>query len=310
MENIIDLAIAGAGPAGMTAALYAARAGHRVRLFERLGAGGQAALTDHIENYPGFPQGVNGFDLTAAMQEQTQRFGAEFVYDGVEGFTQEEGLWALQTSMGTVHRAKALLIASGASARRTGAKGEEQFFGRGIGTCAVCDGAFYKDKVVAVIGGGDSALKESVYLSKIVKKIYLVHRRQGFRADKSVQQAFAALPNVEMVLDCVPEEFKGGAKLESLVVKNLLDASLREIAVDGVFLYVGLDPNTSFVPSAHKDKDGFIKASADGSMAGAPGLFAAGDCCFGAVRQVAAAVGRGAEVSYAIGHYLEKFPSH
>lgn len=305
MGDIIDLAVIGAGPAGMTAGIYASRAGHQVVLFEKMAAGGQAALTNHIENYPGFPEGINGYELTAKMQQQTERFGSRFVYDSIENLHKEKQLWVLTSGTGAVYYAKAVLITSGASSRKTGAQGEEKFFGRGIGTCAVCDGAFYKDKTVAVIGGGNSALEESVYLSKIVKKIYLVHRRREYRADKIVQDQFEKLENVELVLDSVVEEFKGTNKLDTLVVKNVKTNIITELPLDGAFLYVGLIPNTDWLQPAYKTAEGFIQIQADGTIKGTEGLFAAGDCCEGAVKQVAAAVGRGTEVSYSIGRYLE-----
>ncbi|MGL5722796.1 MAG: NAD(P)/FAD-dependent oxidoreductase [Brevinema sp.] len=305
-SQTVDLIIVGAGPSGMTAALYAVRAGHKVQLFEQLGVGGQAALTNHIDNYPGFPEGVDGFELTAKMQEQVSRFGVEFVYDQVMSISFANDVWTVNSSSGQAYTAKSVLIATGASSRRTGAAGEDKFFGKGIGTCAICDGAFYKEKNVAVIGGGNSALDESVYLSKIVKKIYIVHRRDQFRADKIVQDAFNKLSNVEYVLDSVVEEFKGSAKLEAINVKNVKTGKSQDIAVDGVFLYVGLVPNTDFLDASFKNEAGFIKTNPDGSIKNAPkGLFASGDCCEGSVRQVVAAAGKGAEVSYSIGAYLE-----
>ena len=305
-SQTIDLIVVGAGPSGMTAALYAVRAGHKVQVFEQLAAGGQAALTNHIDNYPGFPEGIDGFELTAKMQEQAIRFGAEFVYDSVSAVSFADNVWTVSTNSGGVYTAKSVLIATGASSRRTGVTGEDKFFGKGIGTCAICDGAFYKDKTVAVIGGGNSALDESVYLSKIVKKIYIVHRRDQFRADKIVQDAFNKLSNVEYVLDSVVEEFKGSAKLEAITVKNVKTEKSHDIALDGVFLYVGLVPNTDFLDASFKNEAGFIKTDLDGSIKGAPkGLFASGDCCEGSVRQVVAAAGKGAEVSYSIGAYLE-----
>ncbi|MGL5254125.1 MAG: NAD(P)/FAD-dependent oxidoreductase [Brevinema sp.] len=305
-SQTVDLIIVGAGPSGMTAALYAVRAGHKVQLFEQLAAGGQAALTSHIDNYPGFPEGVDGFELTAKMQEQVVRFGVEFVYDAVSAVSHADNIWTVTTVSGGTYTAKSVLIASGASARRTGAKGEDKFFGKGIGTCAICDGAFYKDKVVAVIGGGNSALDESVYLSKIVKKVYIVHRRDQFRADKIVQDAFNKLSNVEYVLDSVVEEFKGSDKLDGINVKNVKTGEFQDIALDGVFLYVGLTPNTAFLDASFKNEAGFVVINPDGSIKGAPkGLFASGDCCEGATRQVVSAAGKGAEVSYSIGSYLE-----
>ncbi len=184
---IHDLIIIGSGPAGMTAALYSLRAGQSVLIFEQFAPGGQAALTNIIENYPGFEDGINGFDLTAKMQKQIEKYDAEIVYDGIQSFAQDEDkIFNVTTVSGSQFKSKTLIIATGTKPKMLGAKGESKFFGKGIGTCAVCDGHFYKDKKVAVIGGGNSALDESMYLANIASKVYIIHRREEFRADKYI----------------------------------------------------------------------------------------------------------------------------
>ncbi|SFB80300.1 thioredoxin reductase (NADPH) [Brevinema andersonii] len=307
MENIVDLAVIGAGPAGMTAAIYSARAGYRVCLFEQLAAGGQAALTHMIDNYPGFPEGINGMELADLMRKQVERFNAEFVYDNVVWLSKYDNLFEITTGTNASYQVKSILIATGTASKRLGVKGEDHFFGRGVGTCAVCDGAFYKDKVVAVIGGGNSALEESIFLSKIAAKVFIIHRRDEFRAEKFIQKAVLDNPKIEILFDTVVEEIKGSLTVETLLLKNVKNNSLFEKKVDGVFLYVGLDPNTSWLDESYKEKDGFISVDSAGRIPHVAGAFAAGDCCRNAIKQVAVAVGDGAKVSYAITHYLETF---
>ncbi len=173
---IHDLIIIGAGPAGMTAALYALRAGKTVLIFEAFAPGGQAALTNIIENYPGFDEGINGFELTSRMQKQIQKLNAEFKYDGVQSIVQNNKIFTVTASSGETHQSKTVVVATGSRPKKLGVTGEDKFFGRGIGTCAVCDGHFYKNRKVAVIGGGNSALEESLYLANIAEKVYIIHR--------------------------------------------------------------------------------------------------------------------------------------
>ncbi|MGL4562469.1 MAG: thioredoxin-disulfide reductase [Brevinema sp.] len=306
MNKIYDVIIIGSGPAGMTAAIYLLRAGHSVLLFERLAAGGQAALTDFIENYPGFEQGIHGMELTEKMRQQVENFGAEFEYDNVDQLTYDSSSqsYTLTSSLGKDFFSKTVLVTTGTVSKRLNVKGEDRYFGNGIGTCAVCDGAFYKDKVVAVIGGGNSALEESLYLAKIVKKLYLVHRRSEFRAEYVVQEKIKKTDNIEFVLDSVVEEFVGDKQLNKIILKNVHTSELFEKEVDGVFLYVGMEANTTFLPSQYKDQQGFLKVDAQNRI-NEQGLFAAGDCCVGTHKQVVIACGDGAKASYTISEYLD-----
>ncbi|MGL4561985.1 MAG: thioredoxin-disulfide reductase [Brevinema sp.] len=306
MNKIYDVIIIGSGPAGMTAAIYLLRAGHSVLLFERLAAGGQAALTDFIENYPGFEQGIHGMELTEKMRQQVENFGAEFEYDNVDQLTYDSSSqsYTLTSSLGKDFFSKTVLVTTGTVSKRLNVKGEDRYFGNGIGTCAVCDGAFYKDKVVAVIGGGNSALEESLYLAKIVKKLYLVHRRSEFRAEYVVQEKIKKADNIELVLNSVVEEFVGDKQLNKIILKNVQTAELFEKEVDGVFLYVGMEANTTFLPSQYKDQQGFLKVDAQNRI-NEQGLFAAGDCCVGTHKQVVIACGDGAKASYTISEYLD-----
>lgn len=307
MKEIIDVAIIGAGPAGMSAGIYLGRGGKSVVLFEKLAAGGQAALTHSIDNYPGFENGINGMELTDKMRQQVERFSGKFVYDSVEKFTYDDHTkqYTIVTGMETEYKAKIILITTGTTSKRLGVKGEEKFFGRGIGTCAVCDGAFYKDQEVAIIGGGNSALEEALYLAEITQKVYIIHRRQGFRAEKIVQEHALANPKIEFILDTVVEEFIGEQKLEKLILKNVKSNELSELNVKGVFLYVGLDANTEFVPDKYKDSQGFIMIDQYNKI-NDEGLFAAGDCCAHAIKQVAIACGEGVKTSYSILEFLSE----
>ncbi|MGL5956108.1 MAG: thioredoxin-disulfide reductase [Brevinema sp.] len=300
---INDLIIVGAGPAGMSAAIYMARFGKSVTVFEQLAPGGQAALTHQIDNYPGFEEGINGLELSDKMRQQAERFGVVFEYDSIESFSQENKNFTLVSGTGVTYQAKSLLITTGTRSKRLGVKGEDKFFGRGIGTCAVCDGNFYKGKKVAVIGGGNSALEESIYLADIVEKVYLIHRRDEFRGEYYVQEKIKNHPKIELVLNSVVEEFIGDDHLTTCLIKNVKTQELSELAIDGVFLYVGLDANTAFVDKSYKDNAGFIKVDSENRV-NQEGLFAAGDCCSGTFKQVVIACGDGAKVSYHINHYL------
>ena len=307
MSEIKDLIIIGAGPAGMTAALYMARAGKSVLLFEKLAAGGQAALTHSIENYPGFTEGINGMDLADKMRQQVEHYDVAFEYDSVESIAQDATtkIYTITSGAKNSFQAKTVLITTGTTSKRLGAKGEDKFFGRGIGTCAVCDGNFYKNKIVAVIGGGNSALEESVYLADIAAEVYIIHRRDEFRADPFVQDKVKNHPKIKLLTDTVVEEFAGDMKLNKCIIKNVKTNAISELAIDGVFLYVGLDANTSFLDPQYTDKSGFIPVDSENRI-NKDGLFAAGDCCSGTHKQVIIACGDGAKASYSIVHYLSK----
>jgi len=307
MKKIDDVAIIGAGPAGMSAAIYLGRSGKSVRLFERLAAGGQAALTHNIANYPGFENGINGMELTDKMRQQAEFFGSEFVYDSVEQYTYDstENIYIITTGMGILYYSKTILITTGTVSKKLGATGEEKFFGKGIGTCAVCDGAFYKNKEVAVIGGGNSALEESLYLAELTNKVYVIHRRQEFRAEKIVQDHAFTHPKIEFILDTVVEEFIGDQVLNKLLLKNVITNKKFELPIGGVFLYVGLDANTSLVEKQYKNEHGFIIIDENNKMNN-KGLFAAGDCCENTIKQIAIACGEGVKASYSVLNYLSK----
>ncbi|MGC8765833.1 MAG: thioredoxin-disulfide reductase [Brevinematia bacterium] len=304
-EKLYDIGIIGGGPAGMTAAIYSSRAMLNTIIFEKLGAGGQAAVTDHIENYPGFPEGINGFELSQKMEEQARNFGANFEFSEVTEIKKDEGknCFIIRTNSNRFY-SKTLIIATGTTPRKLNVPGEEKFWGHGISSCATCDGALYKDKVVAVVGGGDSALDEGLFLTKFVKKLYIIHRRNELRAVKILQKRAMENPKIEFLLETVVEEILGENRIEKLKLKNVKTNITSLLDIDGLFIYVGLLPNTSFIKDVRKDENGYIITD-ENLQTNIPGIFAAGDCRVKTLRQIATATGDGALAAYNAEKYIE-----
>ena len=305
-NDVIDVAVIGAGPAGLTAGLYAARAGLNVVLFERISPGGQLAQTEHMENYPGFPEGTGGFELAFAMKQQADRFGASNVGEEVVSVDFTQNPKVLTTAFNE-YRAKSVIIATGARPRKLGLELEEDLQGRGVSYCATCDGNFFRDQVVAVVGGGNSALEEALYLSRIASKLYLIHRREGFRAAKVYQDKIrAASDKIELVLDTVVTGLMGEDSLQGLHLKNVKTGEETQLPVDGMFVFVGYEPQNSFLPAGLElDPQGFIITDCE-MRTNLPGLFAAGDIRSKMCRQVTTAVGDGATAATAAFTYLEQ----
>ena len=286
-----DLIIIGGGPGGITAAIYAQRARMKLIMLERAGIGGQIALSDIIENYPGFPA-LSGPELMAKFEEHAKKEGLEVKNGLVSGIRNENGLFTIEVGKETLS-AKSVIIATGAEPSELGITGEREFFGRGVSTCATCDGPFYRGKDVAVIGGGDTAVKESIFLSKLVNKVHIVHRRDKLRAEKVLQERIFSKDNVEFCWNNTGLEVKGDKMgVTGLVIEDKISKEKRELKVDGVFIFVGLTPSTTFV-DCEKDKFGFIKTD-ENMETSVPGIFAVGDCRITPLRQVATAVGDGA----------------
>ena len=293
-----DVAIIGAGTAGLTAAVYARRAGSSVTIFEGEAPGGQIINTPEIDNFPGMP-GVSGYEYANKLYEQAQSFGAEFVFDKVkkvEG-SLEEG-FVLTTEYGTVCEAKTIIIASGVKRREMGLAGEQEFTGRGISYCATCDGAFFKGKTAAVFGGGNTAVEDAIYLAGICKKVYIIHRRNQFRADQALVDELLAHDNVETKLCFTVSGIRGEDKLTGVELTNI-DGSREELTTDALFVAIGLIPeNGVFKDIAELDEAGYVVAG-ENCETSTPGVFAAGDCRTKDVRQLVTAAADGAVAAVA-----------
>ncbi|MDY6823218.1 MAG: thioredoxin-disulfide reductase [Thermodesulfobacteriota bacterium] len=301
-----DLVIIGGGPAGLTAAIYATRARLNVLLIEMVVPGGQVLVADWIENYPGFPDGISGADLVMKMSEQARNFGITIESEEVTGldFSGDTKKIVLGDRTITAH---AIIIATGASPRKLDVPGEDRFFGKGISSCATCDAPLYKDKVLAAVGGGDTAVQEAIFLTKFASKVYLIHRRDQLRATRILQERALANDKLEIIWDSVVTEIVGGlTSVEKVTVKNVKTGDTREIPVDGCFIWVGIDPNAGFVGNTlDSDASGFIIT--DQRMeTSVPGVFAAGDVRNTPLRQIATSVGDAAIAAHEAGEYIEK----
>ncbi|AOY58310.1 MULTISPECIES: thioredoxin-disulfide reductase [Desulfococcus] len=300
-----DLVIIGGGPAGLTAGLYGARARLRTLLLEGHLPGGQVLITDWVENYPGYPDGITGVDLVRGMTEQAQRFGMAMETLKVDAVVQDGSL-KIVSGEGREIRTHAVIIATGASPRKLGVPGEDQFFGKGISSCATCDGPFYKDRVVAAVGGGDTAVQESVFLTRFAGKVYLIHRRDRLRAEKILQERALANEKIEVLWDTVVTGVSGLTHVENIHIRNLKTGEARTLRADAFFVWIGIRPNADFIgDTVRRDDWGFILT--DHLMAtSVPGIFAAGDVRATPLRQIATAVGDGALAAWAAEHYIEQ----
>ncbi len=299
-----DLIIIGGGPAGLTAGLYNARARLNVLLLERLAPGGQVMNTDRVENYPGFPDGISGFELVDRMKTQAEKFGLTIRNDEVVGLIFSEEKKVVTTPNGKIET-KALILACGATWKKLGIEGEEQLMGKGVSFCATCDGPFYRDQEVAVIGGGDTAVEEAIFLTRFAGRIHLIHRRDNLRATKLLQERAMAEEKIEFVWDTVPFKILGESGVEGIELKNVKTGEVTRKEVQGVFVFVGTVPNTDLVEGMVKmDENGFIVT--DNNMeTSIPGVFAAGDIRSKLFRQIATAVGEGAAAAFSAEKYLE-----
>ncbi|RPJ11321.1 MAG: thioredoxin-disulfide reductase [Deltaproteobacteria bacterium] len=304
MAEPYDVIILGGGPAGLTAGLYAARARLRTLLIEVGLLGGQMTTTDMIENYPGFPEGITGEELSRLMEGQARRFGLEIVNQEIAEVKAGGDLKYVRTSEST-HSGKALIICTGAEYRRLGVPGEKEFTGRGVSFCATCDGAFFRDSRIVVVGGGDSALTEALFLTKFVKELTIIHRRDALRATKIYQERALANPKIGFLWNSVVHEIRGDQVVRSILVKNVKSGEISEHSVEGVFMFVGLAPRTEFLNGiVQLDPAGYVITDAD-CRTSVKGVFAAGDCTKKLLRQIATAVGDGATAAFAAEKYLE-----
>ena len=298
-----DVLVIGAGPAGMTAAIYAARAGYKTAMAEVGVPGGQAATTEIIENYPGFPNGVAGPDLMYKFFEQTQTFGVEMLYGYVEGIDTADETKKVKIG-DNVYESKTVIIASGAKPKTLGVANEDRLRGRGVSYCATCDGFFFKDKEVMVVGGGDTAVEEAMYLTKMCSKVTLIHRREQLRANRTAQNRALANEKLEIIYNTTLEEIIGEDKVTSVRLKNKITGEETIMPIEGIFIFAGYTPNNDFFPSQLAvDERGYVLP--DEKMAtNLPGIFAVGDVRQKPLRQVTTAVGDGGVVITAVEDYL------
>lgn len=303
--KIYEVIIIGGGPAGLTAGLYASRARLHTLLIQNALFGGQMTTTEMVENYPGFPQGVTGDELSRLMEEQAKRFGAETVNEEVVEVTLEGDLKRVRTHESS-YFCEALIICTGTEYRKLGVPGENEFTGKGISYCATCDGAFFKDSEIFVVGGGDSALTEALFLTKFVKGLTIVHRRDALRATKIYQERALADPKIKFLWNSVIHEIKGDQVVRSVLIKNVKTGEVKEFPTEGLFLFVGLIPRTQFLKGLIKMDDGGYIITDEKCGTSIQGVFAAGDCRKKLLRQIATAVGEGATAAFAAEKYLEE----
>jgi len=301
---IYDVAIIGGGPAGLTAGIYASRALLKTIIIEKGTTGGLMALTDKLDNWPG-ALSISGVELSQKMYDQAIGFGCDFVNEEVALISKLfDDNFKINIAGGDPVVAKSVIYAAGSTPRFAGFEGEQEYIGRGISYCAVCDAAFYRDLKVVVLGGGDSALKEAIFLTKFASEVTIVHRRQEFRAEKIIQEAVRNHPKIKLVLDSVIEKVTGTQFVEKVTVKNVKTDEISELSADGVFIFVGYNPQIGPVKDlVDFEEDGRIKVDSH-MRTNVPGLFAAGDIISKLVNQVATAVGDGATAATAVEHYL------
>lgn len=303
-SQVYDLIIIGGGPAGLTAGLYACRARLKTLLIEKMVPGGQIMITDWVENYPGFPEGISGAELAERMTRQADAFGLETAYEEVVAIRPEGDVKEVVLTDKSLF-AKTLIIATGAFARKLNIPGEDAFYGRGVSFCGTCDGPFFKGKTVVAIGGGDTAVQESIYLTKFVDKVFLVHRRDQLRATRILQERAFSNPKITMVWDSVPEAILGGdTGLSAVRIRNVKTGHIQDLAADGCFVWIGITPHATFIKDTlARDAQGFIMVN-ERMETSVPGVFACGDIRNTPLRQVATAVGDAAIAAVSAEHYL------
>lgn len=300
-----DVVIVGGGPAGLTAGIYAARAKLKTLLIERGMVGGLAATTEFIENYPGFSEPISGPELMSRMEEQAKRFGLELLYAHVETVQKEGQSFVVKTEENQI-ACRAVIIATGAHPQKLNVKGEDLFHGRGVSYCATCDGAFFKGKQVAVVGGGDAAIEEAIFLTKFAHQVYVIHRRDQLRATKLIQERARQNPRINFIWNSVVEEIIGQETVTGVRLKDVRTGERKELKVEGVFIYIGYRPNSSLVKDlVELDEQGYIITD-DSMQTSCPGLFAAGDVRQKPLRQVVTAVADGAIAAVSVEKYLER----
>jgi thioredoxin reductase (NADPH) len=303
MENE-RLIVIGSGPAGLTAAMYAARARLNPLVISGSQLGGQISITYEVENYPGFPEGIAGPELVELMQKQAERFGARLAVDEVTQVDLTQGSPFTVKTYSQEYRSEALVIATGASPKRLGIPGEEALIGRGVSFCATCDGFFFRDKDVVVVGGGDSALEEGLFLTRFANRVRVIHRRSELRAGETLKRRAMENEKMSFIWDTVVEEIVGNGKVQGIRTRNIKSQATEELATDGVFIFIGHFPNTDlFKGQVEMDNKGYLVADKRG-MTSVPGVFAAGEVQDSLYRQVATSVGQGAMAGMMVERWL------
>lgn len=304
-NNIYDMLVLGGGPAGFTAAIYASRSRLSVLVIEQMLSGGQIATTDKMENYPGFPGGISGFEFGQLLEEQARNFGTEMVLATVEAVSLHSKIKEVKTSEGTF-RGRTLLLTTGTRSKPLNVPGEKELKGKGVSYCVTCDGAFFTGRDVMVVGGGDSALEEALVLTKFASKVYLVHRRKELRAIGLLQERVRTNPKIELILDTEVQNINGTEHVESVTLYNHAQNKKWDLQVDGIFMYVGHAPNTEFLAGQlEQNEDGYIITN-DEMVTSVPGVFAAGDIRVKKLRQVVTAVSDGAIAAVGAVRYFDE----
>jgi thioredoxin reductase (NADPH) len=306
MSEVYDVVIIGGGPAGLSAAIYTGRGRLNTIILEKGIPGGQILLTDFVENYPGFPDGVVPFELMERFRVQAEKFGAKITQDEVERIEKKDGLWNVVAGQGE-YQTRTVLVATGSAHRRLGLENEGKYLGRGISYCATCDGAFFKEKDLAVVGGGDWALTEALFLTKFCRSLKLIHRRDKFRGEQILQERVFENEKITVVWDSIVTRISGSAALESLTLQNVKTQETSEMKVQGFFISVGLDPNSKFVKGLLELNE-WREIKVEKNMATSQsGIFAAGDVCDACPEQMATAVGTAVAAAIGIEDLLRKY---
>lgn len=307
-ENVENVIIIGSGPAGLTAAIYTARANLNPLMIEGYTAGGQLMWTTEVENYPGFPEGKMGPDLMMDFRAQAEKFGTRFITEDVTKVDLQQKPFVVEVD-GVVHKANSVIVATGATAKLLGLESERRLMGHGVSTCATCDGAFFKNKPICVVGGGDSALEEAIFLTRFASKVYLIHRRDKLRASKIMQDKTFANPKIEVVWNSEIEEVIGDKKVTSIKLKDTVDGSNKELEVEGVFIAIGHTPNAAlFAGQLDLDHQGYLHTQGKGAKTNIEGVFACGDVQDHVYRQAITAAGSGCMAAIDVERYLESIP--
>ncbi|MFH1231316.1 MAG: thioredoxin-disulfide reductase [Planctomycetota bacterium] len=303
---IYDVVIIGGGPAGLTAGIYASRALMKTILLEKIAPGGLVITTDRVENYPGFSDGIAGYGLMQEMEKQAIKFGLEILSGELIMISEENKVFNIKTASQN-YKALSVIIAAGGTHRKLGIEGEGLFLGRGVSYCGTCDGPLFKDKEVVVVGGGDTAVEEALFLTRFVKKIYLVHRRDRLRASAILQERAKANNKIEFVWNSVVSRIYGKTKIEKITIKNLIDNKESELNIDGVFVFIGFEPNTAFLKGfIDLDENSYVVTDSE-MRTSREGVFAAGDVRSKTLRQIITACSDGAHAAVSAQHFVEQF---